>query len=262
MSTSTKACITRHDALLSPPLPIPSPLLPLLSPLTTSPTDTGAPLGYRAVGIRMKALLPSTSCRTDIPEANAYLTTSAPRFEIEESSAAGATRQPGPTKSDLRRYRVEHAGYGITDMWDKIVDTLMVIAPNTLEGVNQRVTELDTTVRQRTDEFEIRFEEAQDDRALLRARVNTLFRDRLDHCHTAMLMDREAMYAHEAWAYSEDRSSAITAHVRTLEEHVAALITQTSSLQTQLTIVLGRIEILEATDPEPQEGPAEASSSC
>nr|GEZ92637.1 hypothetical protein [Tanacetum cinerariifolium] len=165
---------------------------------------------------------------TDIPEADMpprkkdCLTTSAPRFEIEESSAAGATRQPGPTKSDLRRYRVEQAGYGITDMWDKIVDTLMVIAPNTLEGVNQRMTELDTTVRQRTDEFEIRFEEAQDDRALLRARVNTLFRDRLDHRHTAMLMDREAMYAHEAWAYSEDRSSAITAHVRTLEEQVAA----------------------------------------
>nr|GEV34095.1 putative reverse transcriptase domain-containing protein [Tanacetum cinerariifolium] len=67
------------------------------------------------------------------------------------------------------------------------------------------------------DEFEIHFEEAQDNRALLRARVNTLFRDRPDHCRTTMLMDREAMHAHEAWAYSVDRSSAIAAHVRTLE---------------------------------------------
>nr|GEW74214.1 hypothetical protein [Tanacetum cinerariifolium] len=32
--------------------------------------------------------------------------------------------------------------------------------------------------------------------------------------------------------------------------------------QTQLTTTLGRIEILEAKDPEPQEGPAEAGSSC
>nr|GFC69735.1 hypothetical protein [Tanacetum cinerariifolium] len=177
-------------------------------------------------------------------------------------AAAGAARQPGPTESDLRRCRVDQAGYGITDTWDEIFDKLMEIAPTTLEGVNERVTELDTTVRQRTDEFEIRFEEAQDDQALLRARVNTLFRDRQDHRRTAMLMDREAMNSCEAWSFSMDRSSAIAAHVRTLETQVAALITQTTSLQTQLTTSLGRIEILEARDPEPQEGPAEAGSSC
>nr|GEV78171.1 hypothetical protein [Tanacetum cinerariifolium] len=115
---------------------------------------------------------------------------------------------------------------------------------------------------QRTDEFEVRFEDAQFDRALLRARVNTLYRDRPDHRRTAMIMDREAMYSREAWAFSMDRSSAIVAHVRTLETQVAALITQTTSLQTQLTTSLGRIEVLEARDPEPQEGPAEEGSSC
>nr|GEY22726.1 hypothetical protein [Tanacetum cinerariifolium] len=104
---------------------------------------------------------------------------------------------------------------------------------------------------QRTDEFEIRFKEAQDDRALLRARVNTLFRDRPDHCRMDMLLDREAMYAREAWAGFEDRSAAIAAYVRTLEAHVATLIAQTSSLQTQLTTALERIKILEARDPEP-----------
>nr|GEX33845.1 reverse transcriptase domain-containing protein [Tanacetum cinerariifolium] len=180
-------------------------------------------LRYRAAVIRMRALLPSTSRMTDILEADMQprkrvcLTTPAPRFEIGESSAAGAARQPGPTEYDLRRYRVEQAGYEITDTWDKIVDTLMEMAPNTLEGVNERVTELDTTIRQRMDEFEIRFEEAQDDRALLRSRVNTLFRDRPDHHLTAMLIDKEAMYAREAWAFSMDRSSAIASHVRTLE---------------------------------------------
>nr|GEX90145.1 hypothetical protein [Tanacetum cinerariifolium] len=183
MSASIKECITRHAALLSPPIHIPSLPLPFPSPLTTSPTDTGAPLGYRAAGIRTKALLPSTSRRTDIPEADmppqkrACLTTLAPRFEVGESFAAGAAR------------------------------------------------------------------------------------DRPDHRRTVMILDREAMYAREAWAGSEDRSSAIAAHVRTLEVHVAALIAQTSSLQTQLTTTLGRIEILEARDPEPQEGPTEAGSS-
>nr|GEV02106.1 hypothetical protein [Tanacetum cinerariifolium] len=242
MSASIKACIARHAALPSPPLLVPSLPLPLPLPLTTSPTDTGAPLGYRAVGIRMRALLPSTSRRTDIPEADmppqkrTCLTTPTLGFEVEESFAAGVARQPGLTESDLRICRVE-------------------------QGVNERVTELDTTIRQRTDKFEIHFEEAQDDRALLRARVNTLFRDRPDHHRTAMLMDREAMYAREAWAFSMDSSSAIAAHVRTLETHVAALIAQTSLMQTQLTTALGRIKVLEARDPEPQEGPAEAGSS-
>nr|GEY43506.1 putative reverse transcriptase domain-containing protein [Tanacetum cinerariifolium] len=133
------------------------------------------------------------------------------------TDTAGAARQPGPTESDLRRCRVEQAGYGITDTWDEIVEKMMEIAPTTLEGVNERVTELDTTVRQRTDEFEVRFKDAQFDRALLRAQVNTLFRDRPDHRRTSMLMDRE-------------------------DFRVAALITQTTSLQTQLTTALGRIE--------------------
>nr|GEW74684.1 putative reverse transcriptase domain-containing protein [Tanacetum cinerariifolium] len=171
MSASMEACIARHAALPSPPLLVPSLPLPLPSPLPTSPTDTGAPLGYRAAGIRMRALLPSTSRRTDIPESDmppwkrTCLTTLAPRFEVRESSTAGAARQPGPTESDLWRYRVGQAGYGIIDT-------------------------------QRTNEFEIRFKKAQDDRALLRARVNTLFRDRPDHCRTTMLMDREAIKWH------------------------------------------------------------------
>nr|GEW22961.1 hypothetical protein [Tanacetum cinerariifolium] len=267
MSASMEACIARHAALPLPPLLIPSLPLPFPSPLTTIPTDTGAPLGYRASGIRMRALLLSTSYRTDIPEADlpprkrACLTTPALGFEIGESSAAGVARQPGPTEFDLRRYRVEQAGYGITDTWDEIVDTLMKIAPTTLEGVNEIVIELDIIVRHRTDEFEIWFEEAQDDRALLRARVNTLFRDRPAHRRTVMLIDREAVYACEAWAHTEDMSSAITAYFRTLETHVAALIAQTSSLQTQLTMTLRRIKILEVRDLEPQEGPTKADSS-
>nr|GEV30271.1 putative reverse transcriptase domain-containing protein [Tanacetum cinerariifolium] len=127
--------------------------------ITTSPTDTGAPLGYRAAGIRIRALLPFTSHKTAIPKADmpprkrACLTAPTPRFEIWESSVAGAARKPGPTESDLRRCRVEQAGYGITDTWDEIVEKMMEIALTTLEEVNERVTELDTAVRQRTDEF-------------------------------------------------------------------------------------------------------------
>ncbi|GJV99881.1 hypothetical protein Tco_1555133 [Tanacetum coccineum] len=234
MSASIEARIAEHAAAPTPPLPVASPPLPLPSPLTISHTIAEAPLGYRAAGIGMRAaaaspplLLPSTSHRTDVPEAEmlprkrACFATPAPGCEIGESSAAGAARRPGPTPE--------------ADTWDEIVEAMMEIAPTTLEGVDQRVTELDTTVRQRTEEFEVRFEEAHDDRAYLNARVNTLFTDRPYHRHTTLALDREA---------------------------VATLIARTSSLQTQLTTALGRIATLEARDPEPQDGPAEAGSSC
>ncbi|GJU03139.1 hypothetical protein Tco_1113477 [Tanacetum coccineum] len=183
----------RHAFAPTPPLPVaPSPL-PLPSPLTTSPTDAGAPLGYRAAGIRMRvaaaspplSLLP-TSPRTDIPEAEmspqkrACLTTPALGYEIGESSAAGAARQPRPTPA--------------MDTWDEIVEAMMEIAQSTLEGVDQRVTELDTTVRQRTEEFEVRFEEAHDDWAYLGALVNTLYRERIQHRRTALAIARDASF--------------------------------------------------------------------
>ncbi|GKF32950.1 hypothetical protein Tco_0106150 [Tanacetum coccineum] len=55
MSASMEACIAKHAAAPTPPLPVASSPLPLPSPLTTSPTDAGEPLGYRAAGIRMRA---------------------------------------------------------------------------------------------------------------------------------------------------------------------------------------------------------------
>nr|GEZ74331.1 hypothetical protein [Tanacetum cinerariifolium] len=70
MSASMEACIARHAALPSPPLLVPSLPLPLPSPLTTSPTDTRAPLGYRVAGIRIRALLLPTSRMIDIPKAD------------------------------------------------------------------------------------------------------------------------------------------------------------------------------------------------
>nr|GEY14244.1 putative reverse transcriptase domain-containing protein [Tanacetum cinerariifolium] len=185
----------------------------------------------------------------------ARATGAAPRIRSIWNSTGQAGGRPGKSSGNT-----SGKSWRIGRMWDEIVDKMMEISPITLEGVNERVTELDTIVRKRTDEFEIHFKEAQDDRALLKARVNTLFRDRPDHRRTAMLMDREVMYSHEAWAFSMDMSSAIAAHVRTLKTQVAALITQTTSLQTQLTTALGCIEILEARDPEPQEGPSEAGS--
>nr|GEV29971.1 retrotransposon protein, putative, Ty3-gypsy subclass [Tanacetum cinerariifolium] len=131
----------------------------------------------------MRALLPPTSPRTDILEAEmlprkrACFDTLVHGLEIRESSATGAARQLRPAlEVDIRHDRVEGMGYGIIDTWDEIVETMIEIALTTLKGVNQRVTKLATTTR-------------------------------------------EATYARRAWAGSEDKSAAIEAHIRTLEAH-------------------------------------------
>ncbi|GKB09494.1 hypothetical protein Tco_0837806 [Tanacetum coccineum] len=112
----------------SQPLPVPYPPLPLPSPLThTSLTYDEAPLGYKATRIRLRAaspsthhpseipsqplLLPSTTHRDDIPEADMMLrkrarfSSLASRFEVGESSAAVATRQAGHALTSSVDYR-------------------------------------------------------------------------------------------------------------------------------------------------------------
>ncbi|GKE20193.1 hypothetical protein Tco_1431705 [Tanacetum coccineum] len=209
----------------SPSLPVPSLPLPLPSPPTvTRPTYDEAPLGYRAAVIRLRAasppthhpseipspplLLPSTSHRDDLPEADMLLrkrarfTAPTGRFEVGESSAAAATRQPGLDVASMDAtpgcMMSREVGYGIEDVWDDMVGDMEERAPTTIKGLSQRVTDLSTTLTQDTHEIYVRLEDAQDDRALQRARVNTLFRDRRYHLHTTVLVESEARCARHA----------------------------------------------------------------
>ncbi|GJZ62977.1 hypothetical protein Tco_0619398 [Tanacetum coccineum] len=86
---------------------------------------------------------------------------------VEESSASGAARQDRPTiarddlysivREDLygfvdvvdvppRCSTSKELDYDITDTWDDLVGAIDEIAPTTIEGVNQRVTDLATIV--------------------------------------------------------------------------------------------------------------------
>ncbi|GKD89958.1 hypothetical protein Tco_0244631, partial [Tanacetum coccineum] len=71
----------------------------------------------------------------DLPEADmplwkrACFTAPTGRFEVGESSSAAAARQ-----AEHPMFR--EVGYGITDTWDELVDTIQEISPTTLEGVN------------------------------------------------------------------------------------------------------------------------------
>nr|GEY22431.1 reverse transcriptase domain-containing protein [Tanacetum cinerariifolium] len=125
-------------------------------------------------------------------------------YELGESFAAAAARLREPVRDGLYRFvdTVERGegstpaaieiGYGITDTWDELIGAIQETAPTTVEGVNQRVTELSITFDRETSMIYAMIEERQDDQALQRARVNRLFRDRRFHAHTARLMEGDA----------------------------------------------------------------------
>nr|GFB21958.1 hypothetical protein [Tanacetum cinerariifolium] len=75
-------------------------------------------------------------------EERLHFASPTPSQEVRESSAAGAAR----VDVAPRRSMSKELGYGITDTWDELVGASEDIAPTTLQGVNQRVTDLFTVV--------------------------------------------------------------------------------------------------------------------
>ncbi|GKD63275.1 hypothetical protein Tco_1305383 [Tanacetum coccineum] len=204
--------------------PIPSPPLPVPSPVATSPTYAEAPFGFRAAGIRLRVasplpsptsppthhplplpppsspLLPLVDRKEDIREADIpprkrlCLTAPTPRFEVGESSAVAAIRQPGLRLLTL----LTKEG-----------------ASTTLEGVNARVIELTETHKRDTQDLYAYLENAQDSRTCLSGRVDTLLDDRQFHQQTVMLIEDEARVSREAWAQAIGCSTAVHYELRT-----------------------------------------------
>ncbi|GJV83348.1 putative reverse transcriptase domain-containing protein [Tanacetum coccineum] len=100
--------------------------------------------------------------------------------------------------------------YDITDTWDDLVGAIDEIAPTTVEGVNQRVTDLATIVEEETTSMYGIMEDAQDDR-----------NDR----------EREAKMAREAWGLSMDASDYARSDVMSLRTTVVAQSALISELQ-------------------------------
>ncbi|GJV06828.1 hypothetical protein Tco_1344484 [Tanacetum coccineum] len=182
----------------------------------------------------------SESC---LPLRKVRFASPTPSHEVGESSAAGAVRQDGHAiaredpysiaRGDLYGFvdmvDVAHGhpmskelDYGITDTWDDLVGAIDEIAPTTLGGVNQRVTDLATIVEQETTSMYGIMEDAQDDRSQLRGRVNLLYRDRPVHRRLAVMIEREAKMAREAWGLSMDSSDYARSDVMSLRTTVVA----------------------------------------
>ncbi|GJZ43084.1 hypothetical protein Tco_0590339 [Tanacetum coccineum] len=199
----------------SPLHQIPSPPLPVSSPVPVSPPPLPAsltyPLGYRAAMIRLRAETPSTShplpptspiilphtkasvamiraaapstyilaSRSETPPSGTPPLLPGPRYEVGESLSS-------PTARPLGGFSVDYdiPGAPMTD------DT----------ELGRQMTEFDTRVKQDTDEIYVR--------------------DRRAHAPTALLMEREARMSRGAWGRSMDTSDLARLEVMSLRTTV------------------------------------------
>nr|GFB75024.1 hypothetical protein [Tanacetum cinerariifolium] len=154
---------TKEDAerFLAMPIPPPSPLTPLSSPLPQIPSPP-LPTSPSILLIPLPAASPplqllSSDRKVDRPEVTLpprkrLSIVHCPEYEAGESSATAAARLIEGRRTDygfvdsveaeIRRRRAEDIGYGIRDTWIDPRDVAEEEALTTLEGVNTRVTEL------------------------------------------------------------------------------------------------------------------------
>ncbi|GKE56335.1 hypothetical protein Tco_1495520, partial [Tanacetum coccineum] len=212
-----EAYITEVASAPTPPLPPPSFLPTLIRPPHTraamAQRRDAAPSTYHSLlPIGMPPLLPiplpapSTSHRANIPKADMpprkrlLLTAPTPRFEVWESSAA---RQPGSTMA----HRVDHSFVDIVDTRVRDTERRTMAA---VEVVNLRVSYQADVRRRESLEFYSRHQEAQEDRAAVRAEIEILRREPLAY-------EQESIKTRQALARSEAYSRALEARIRVLE---------------------------------------------
>nr|GFA92493.1 hypothetical protein [Tanacetum cinerariifolium] len=146
-----------------------------------------------------------------------------------------ATRPAGGFRADygfvatmdreIMRDPEREVGYGITNSWDEIVETLQG-AP-----VSTDTEEFETRVRQDTDEIYMRLDDEQTARQLLAGRLNMLFRDRRTHAYTRHLMETEGRMSREAWVRATDASDLVHGEVMSLRTTVLGQMSEIRELQ-------------------------------
>ncbi|GJR09002.1 putative reverse transcriptase domain-containing protein [Tanacetum coccineum] len=223
----------------SPPLPPPFILSPT-RPDAPPPLPTSAPTSFPPLS------LPIDSHREGRPEVNlpprmGLGLALGPGYEVGESSAAAAARPAGGHRADygfvatmdrlVRRDPERYVGYGITDSWDEIVETLQGAPVSTDTELGAHMREFESLVRRDTDEIYTRLDDEQGQRQLLAGRVNMLFRDRRTHAHTRQLMETEAGMSREAWRRAMDSSDLAHGGVISLRTTVYAQMEEITELQ-------------------------------
>ncbi|GJR97234.1 hypothetical protein Tco_0269408 [Tanacetum coccineum] len=214
---------------VSPPLPVSSPV-PVLSP--SPPASPIRPLGYRAAMIRLRAEATSTSYSLPLPPPLHLISTD--RREDRPEVTLPPRKRLGIALGlacEIRCDPQRDVGYGITDSWDEIVETLQRAPVSTNTELGRHMTAFETRVRQDTDEIYMRLYDEQSQRQLLAGRLNMLFRDRRAHAHTRFLMKTDARMSREAWVGSMGASDLARTEVMSLRTTVLAQQSQIRELQ-------------------------------
>ncbi|GJX52170.1 hypothetical protein Tco_0280539 [Tanacetum coccineum] len=191
--------------------------------------------------------LPSTDCRVGVlevtlPPRKRLCIALDLRFEVSKSSSAPTARPTREFRRDygfvatldneIRRDLERDVGYGITDIWDKMVEDMQgTPAAIDVAELSQRMTDFVMIVRQDTDEIYSRLDDAQDDRSLMSGQLNMLCKDRHAHARTARHMEGEARLSREAWVQLMDASDTAHSEVRALQTTVLAQQTKIGELQ-------------------------------
>ncbi|GJT45592.1 hypothetical protein Tco_0954307 [Tanacetum coccineum] len=208
----------------SPPVHVPSPLLPLPSP-PTSPTYDQAPLGYKAAMIQSRValpplLLPPTTHRDDI---------------LEASSTVIAARQVGQALTSS-------VDYGFIDTVDSSIRAFKSRTMTVVVEDSERVLDLAITHRQEAHELQVHYEDVQDGQDFLIAQVSLLTRERRSFARWLLLTS-----------------------VRLLRPigHGLSLRAGARPWRPSFEHCRGMFkELVPMRDARPQEGPADAGSSC
>ncbi|GJY78893.1 hypothetical protein Tco_0484694 [Tanacetum coccineum] len=222
--------------------------LPLPPPFILSHTRPAAP----SSGTPPLHLL-STDRREDRPEVTLppqkrLGIALGPAYKVGESSSAAAARPARGLRADygfvatmdreIRRDPERDVGYGITDSWDEIVETLQGAPVSTDTELGRHMTAFETRVRQDT---------------LLAGRLNMLFKDRRAHAHTRFLMETEARMLAQQSQIKELQSADRRRHTVILE-----LLAADYRRQRQLTEALKLVKSLQTqmAELQRQQGPA------
>nr|GEZ46854.1 retrovirus-related Pol polyprotein from transposon TNT 1-94 [Tanacetum cinerariifolium] len=132
---------------------------------------------------------------------------------------------------EIMRDPERDVGYGITDSWDEIVETLQGAPVSTDTELGEYVREFETRIRQDTDEIYMRLDDEQTERQLLAGRLNMLFRDIRAHAYTRHLMETEARMSREAWVRATDASDLVHGKVMSLCTTVLGQMSEIRELQ-------------------------------
>nr|GEY58606.1 hypothetical protein [Tanacetum cinerariifolium] len=248
----------------SPPLQIPFlPLPPILSP--PSPVLSPAPPPSPIPSTSSPPLqLPSASRKEDRPEVTLppqkrLGIALGPRYEVGESSSAAAARPAGGLKADygfvatmdreIMRDPEREVGYGITDSWDEIVETLQGAPVSTDTELGGYMREFETRVWQDTDEIYMRLDDEQKARLSREAWVRStdasdLVRGEVISLRTTVLGQMTEI--RELHAADRKRQIVISEMLRADHRRSTEIIRLRTALQGQVTALQGQVIALQA----------------